>query len=87
MTRYTIRQADGLLLHGPIHGCGGLVEGRHGADRIELEIVRATEGDDLGIYEPRPGHARMWPNYSAAGNGEPVDTDLRGAVLVGYEEV
>lgn len=79
---FTLQLADGSLITGVIHGSGGVVgEGLHNIERIHREIRRATEGHRLGIFEPKPGHARVYPHYSAVDAGESVDVDLRGARL------
>lgn len=80
---YTIRLATGELVTGPVHGSGGVVgHGQGNADRIRRAIRRANKGESTGLYEPQPGHARMYPAYSANDSGEPRDVDLRGAELV-----
>jgi hypothetical protein len=81
-TRYLIKQANGIYVRGPVHGCGGLIGGgSHNFDRLAKQIERANEGDELGIYEPKPGHARMYIDYGRDG-GTPIDVDLRGATLL-----
>lgn len=84
-TLYTLQLADGRVVTGPIHGSGGLIGGGiQNWDRVQRQIARATEGDGLGVYEPKPGHARMYLNYDRDG-GDPIDVDLRGALLAAYE--
>ncbi len=80
--RFAIQLADGRAVVGPVQGCGGVVERRGGFGRIRVAIVNAEEGLPTGLYEPRPGYARVYPDYSAQGQGEPVDVDLRGAEVL-----
>ena len=79
--KFTLRLADGRVVTGPIQGAGGVV-GTGGAARLRIDISRASEGKRLSIYEPKPGFARVYPNYSALETGEPLDVDLRGAELI-----
>lgn len=37
---------------------------------------RAQESAPLGVYEPIPGHVRVYPDYSYAGHGDGVDVSL-----------
>jgi hypothetical protein len=78
--RYAVRLADGTIVRGPVHGCGGTIRGEDGLRRLRLSIRRAKDGDAIPLYEPKAGHVRMYPNYSADGDGEPVDVDLRTAI-------
>ncbi len=80
--RWAVRLADGRVVVGPVQGSGGVIGLAAGRERLELAIKRAELGRPTGIYEPIPGHARMFPSYSAFGNGDHVDADLRGAVLL-----
>lgn len=81
-THYHIKQRNGISVRGPIHGSGGIVGGGpHNRRRLQLEIDHATQGEPLGIFEPKPGHARMYTDYGPDG-GTPIDVDLRGAVLL-----
>src|SRR6185503_3454878 len=69
--------ADGRRVTGPVQGCGGTISAVGGVQRLTVEVTHARTGRRLGVYEPSPGHVRVFPNYSAAGNGDPVDVDLR----------
>lgn len=78
-TYYTITLADGLeTVTGPVHGSGGVL-GSRDLPRLRREIHLANEGRALGIFEPLPGHCRVWTRYSAEGTGPGTDVDLRGA--------
>jgi hypothetical protein len=80
--RWAFRLADGSIVVGPVQGCGGVLRWNEGRDRLQLDTERARAGEELSVYEPKPGHVRVYPDYSAAGNGDPVDVDLRTAVLL-----
>lgn len=64
----------------------GVVQGAGGTDvRYErlLGVWRlAQEGHEHGMYEPRPRHVRVYPQFSAQGLGPPVDVDLRRVVRI-----
>lgn len=82
---YTMRLATGEVLAGvDVHGSGGaLREATDGARRLRKAIERATAGRPMvGIYEPRPGHVRVY-RESAAGFADERVVDLRGAALLG----
>lgn len=82
-TFYQLKLADGRVVCAPIHGSGGLVgDGDHNFRRVEAAIAQANKGRPTGLYEPRPGFARTYPNYTAADSGEPLDVDLRGAQVI-----
>lgn len=81
---FRVTAADGRTATGPIQGAGGMVEcGTIGTplERIQCDARRADNGLRLSIFEPTPGYCRIFPDYSAAGNGEPVDLPLPGAVV------
>ena len=78
--------ADGSFVAGAVHGSGGLVAGPQGHDRIERAIRQANKGRDTGLYEPKPGHARVYRDASALSADNPIDIDLRGASLVSSME-
>jgi hypothetical protein len=83
--KFTLKLADGSVVTGAIHGSGGIIRGERGAERIRKSIKLADDGRDLGVYEPRPGHVRMYLNYTAAESGGPIDVDLRQASLLAVE--
>lgn len=84
---YTLRLATGELVTGPIQGSGGTL-GACQHERLQIQIDRANAGDELGIYEPKAGHASM---HVVAERDNPDlrkrrrAIDLRGAVLVREE--
>lgn len=75
--RFTIVTKRGKSYTGVVHGSGGSITS---LARLQGAISRATRGLDSGIYEPKPGHAAVFPNYSARGDGKKVIVDMRGAV-------
>ncbi len=79
--RFKLVLDDGTYVTGPVHGCGGVLDASSGP-RLDTAIARARKGLPTNLYEPKPGHARVYPNYSADGNGEPLDVDLRRAQRV-----
>lgn len=81
----TIRLASGELVEGvSIHGCGGAIARQHGRARIEGIIARATEGKPLGVYEPLPGHVRVYRQTAREDLDDRI-VDLRGAQLLAWE--
>ncbi len=74
-TRYRIEK-NGKSVVGVVQGNGGVLAGIHGLKRLHAS---ADHGRILGLYEPLPGHVRVFPSYSAEGNGPHVDVDLLGA--------
>lgn len=90
-TVYTLKLATGDIVCGCIHGSGGMVgSGDHNAQRVRVQIERATAGKPLAIYEPERGHCAMYdakalrlayPQWCEAWR----NVDLRGAELVGQE--
>ena len=77
--RFTIIPTKGRPVTGVVQGSGGSITT---IARLQGAINRATRGHDSGIYEPKPGHAAVYPNYSAHGNGRMVTVDMRGAIAV-----
>lgn len=80
-SRWTFQIVDGSTVTGPVHGAGGLV-GEAGLYRLQVAVRRAKAGLPLALYEPSPGHVRVYPDYSSAGDREPVDIDLRRVTAV-----
>jgi len=72
------------IVTGVVQGSGGVIRcGKEEATRrLRRQTRLAREGKPLDIYEPRVGHVRVFPNYSADGSGEPHrDVDLRRATF------
>ena len=75
------------IVTGVVQGSGGVIRcGKEEATRrLRRQTRLAREGKPLDIYEPRVGHVRVFPNYSADGSdgsGEPHrDVDLRHATF------
>lgn len=80
--RFAIRPAGGRQVIGVVHGNGGVLgsDPAHAAEdlrRLRVAVTRATLGDPLvGLFEPKPGHVRVYPSYSALGDGPAVDVSL-----------
>jgi len=80
-----LRLADGRTVSGAIHGSGGIVAGASRVARVERAIRQANKGRDTGLYEPNPGHARLYRMYSNISRdvaGNEIEIDLRGAEVV-----
>jgi len=77
--RFRIVTKSGKVVTGVVQGAGGSIST---LARLKGAIHRATRGHDSGIYEPRPGHAAVYPNYSAQSNGRMVVVDMRGALAL-----
>lgn len=75
--RFTIITKKGRTITGVVQGAGGSIST---LARLQGAINRATRGHDSGIYEPKPGHAAVYPKYTAHGNGKMVAVDMRGAI-------
>jgi hypothetical protein len=73
-----ITTKDKLRVRGSVHGSGGVMRGTDTLDRLRLAIERANDGEDIGIYMPLPGHARM---YIDDNSDDRFDVDLRGATV------
>lgn len=80
--RFKLQLADGLVVEGTVHGSGGVIEGRHARYRLVKAIRLANADRPTGLYEPEPGHVRVYPDYNASGSGTPIDVDLRGAKVL-----
>jgi hypothetical protein len=81
----TIRAVSGEFVTGAVQGAGGILreQVKHPLRRrVEALIERATNGDPLSVYEPKPGHILMFAGYCAAHDGERRIVDLRGAEIV-----
>jgi hypothetical protein len=75
--RFTIITKRGKSVTGVVQGAGGSIST---LARLTGAINRATRGHDSGIYEPKPGHAAVYPKYSARSDGKMVAVDMRGAI-------
>jgi hypothetical protein len=81
------------IAQGPIRGSGGMLgyamahcsaKDRDAESlRILLAVQRvyARKGSQNRVYEPAPGHVAVYPDYDAAGDGEPVLVPLTGTRL------
>jgi hypothetical protein len=75
--RFTIKTAVGKILVGQIQDCGRLVPRQGGYGILRLAIASAEESVVTGIYEPRPGYARIYPDSVTA-----IDFPLAGAEVL-----
>ena len=81
--RFRITTKDGLVFFGQVHGCGGVIAAESDRQRerqlarLLAEIGVAGLGRNLRIFEPKPGHCRMYLD----GSGEVVDVPLAGAIV------
>mgnify|MGYP006954413309 CR=1 FL=1 len=78
---------DGDIYTGPIQGGSGklgnsaLYLGLAAARDIALrglakQVGRAKDNRELSIYEPKPGHVAIYPDYSDESDGKPVAVSL-----------
>lgn len=84
--RFFIRAADGGFVSGCVQGAGGILASGFGGgstplERLQTDARRAAQGLRLSVYEPAPGHVRVYPEYSAAGNGPHVDICIVNATI------
>ena len=75
-TTYRITTRHGRVVEGRIQGSGGMLSGSGGLTTLER---LATTAVYTRAYQPAEGHVRVYPDYCAAGNGEHVGVDIRGA--------
>ena len=84
--------ATGLTIVGPIMGNGGMVGSGalcHGAESASRQAMRslraaqdrAADGLHLPIFEPKPGHVAIYPDYSAATDGDRIEIPLVGTTF------
>ena len=74
--RFSFVLPSGVTVVGPVQGNGGMVD----AARIVAAARMAASKRPHGLYEPAPGCVAVFPEYCAAGNGEPVIAPLAGLV-------
>lgn len=88
--RFKITTASGVIFTGPVHGSGGLlgagasqcapdVQEEGALNFLRREIMHANEGEPLCIYEPKPGHCALKPNYNGQSDGVTIFVPLKGA--------
>lgn len=89
--RFRVTLASGRIVEGPIQGNGGKLGGGsmhagHGRARaaairsLDAALRAAHDGRDIGIFEPRPGHAAIYPDYCAESDGIYEPIPLEGLV-------
>ena len=49
--------------------------------RLRKAIDWAERGDPTGLYEPKPGHVAVYPDYCAKTDGRKVVVKLAGAKI------
>jgi hypothetical protein len=78
-----VKLATGESLVGVVHDRGqNQVLGRDQLGILNAAIVHAEEGLRTGIYEPKPGWARLYPEWDHQGDSYAVDFPLAGAEVV-----
>ncbi len=84
--------ATGETITGPIMGNGGMVgsgalchgaksAGRQALRSLRVAQSRAADGLHLPIFEPSPGHVAIYPDFSAATDGERIEIPLAGTTF------
>ena len=77
--RFRFLLVSGRVVEGPVQGSGGMVQTRL---RLDIARERALEGRNHGLYEPGFGRVRVYPQYTARGDGVAEDVDLRGVLRI-----
>ena len=78
--RFILNDRSSTIIDGPVQGAGGMVR--------DLAVLhrcwdRARAGKPLGrVYESSRGHVKVYPEFSARGNGREVFVDLRKVVRI-----
>lgn len=80
-TRFIITTPEGMSVAGVVHGSGGVVTHAQDVHRLRADARKAAQGKRLSIYEPKPGHARVFTDYSFKESGPYVDISLIGATI------
>jgi hypothetical protein len=83
-TIYKITTRDGQTVAGRVQGNGGMLGGDSSRKALGglNELRQAASGEyPFGGYEPKPGHVRVYPEFSANGNGPSVDVPIVGATV------
>lgn len=75
--RITPRAVGSPTVTGRVHGNGGMLSGEDGLRKLHFF---ATTGR-FGGYQPSPGHVRVYPQWSAAGDGLGVDVPIARATI------
>lgn len=81
--------ADGKVHVGPIMGNGGMMGsgalhvGRERAEAQALRVLRlcqdrVADGRELPVFEPKPGHVAIYPDFCAATDGKRIYIPLAG---------
>ena len=69
----------GFDVTGPVQGNGGPVQ-RLG--QLQAAQRCALEGSPTGLYEPRPGHVCVYPDFTATDNGREFHVPLTDGTLL-----
>lgn len=83
-TVYRITPPGREPVEGRVQGNGGVLGGDTPRARFAgLQALRlaASGAYPFGGYEPKPGHVRVYPNFTAEGNGAHVDVQIVGALV------
>jgi hypothetical protein len=84
-TEVTLRLKNKKVVTGVVQGSGGLIRDlkrRSAEEQVRVLIDRANDGDPLSVYEPKPGHVKLWQGMSVGDNGKGVVVNLKGARVV-----
>lgn len=66
VSKYRITTPSGEVHEGPVHGSGGLIRGSDGLNR--LRMASENHPDNGGLYAPKPGHVKMYSEWTAHGS-------------------
>lgn len=83
---------SGKVYVGPIAGNGGMIgsgaahvshklASKYVLNLLRLSRERAELGTRLPIFEPKPGHVAIYPDYCAETDGERVEIPFDGTIL------
>jgi hypothetical protein len=76
-TRYQLTTPDGRTVTGAVQGHGGMLQGQRG-----MWLLTAASDQTINWFfvgGPERGVVRVYPDFCAASNGEPVDVPIAGA--------
>ena len=84
--------ANGEVYVGPIMGNGGMIgsgalhagyklAGKQASRMIRLCQDCVVDGRDLPVFEPRPGHVAIYPDFCAETDGERVYIPIDGTTF------
>jgi hypothetical protein len=71
--RFTFTLAGGETITGPVKGAGGFI---NTLARLNAAARMAAQGRETGMYEPKPGHVAVYPDFCAWSDGRAVTVSL-----------